>query len=340
VWAADSGAAVYWWRGPGRAGFQGTADAVCQSLGLIDHLDPDVVMVFASDHIYQMDIAQMVTAHLASGAGVTVSACLAPRARASAFGVMETGPDGAIRGWEEKPAHPVPSPFDPSRSLVSMGNYVFDPGVLRRALIEDGVSNVSSHDFGRDVIPALVEQGMASAYDFSSNRTPGARTEPYWRDIGAVDEYYRANLEVADPAGPEIFGSHWPLRTRRPGMGDPIFLSHPFAKGDSVISWDARVHPSARIEDSVILPFATVGPGAVVRRAIIGENAHCPAGAVVVGSPSSVAEPGWWVSPAGVAVFTERDSTRPGVSVPHRAPERSQLDTRRRQWATPVLTTS
>jgi len=223
-----------------------------------------------------------------------------------------------------------------------MGNYAFDPGVLRRALIEDAASEASSHDFGHNVIPTLVAQGMAFAYDFSEKQTPGGPPTPsYWRDIGAVDDYYRANLDMADPAGPEIFGPQWPLRTRWPGSGDPVSLSRPFAKGDSVISWDARIHPSAHIEGSVILPLVTVGPGAVVERAIIDEGARVPAGAEVVGGLSSPpAQPGTWVSPAGVAVFTQGDSTCPGGLVPRRVAARLSRDPGPVPWVNPVPTTS
>ena len=151
--------------------FEGTANAVYQNLGLIEQHAPDLVVVFGADHIYRMDVRQMVDFHLRSGADVTVAALPVPIGLASAFGIIDAAPDGAIRGFREKPIDPAPMPSDPTRAFASMGNYIFKTDVLISALREG--HRLGENDFGKDILPRLIQTKRVYAYDFSENRIPG-----------------------------------------------------------------------------------------------------------------------------------------------------------------------
>jgi glucose-1-phosphate adenylyltransferase len=181
--------------------FEGTADAVGQNLHRIDGLHADLVAVFAADHVYRMDVRQMAAFHLARDADVTVAALRVPIAQASAFGVLCADRDGRVGGFREKPARPIAVPDDPTSAYASMGNYLFRPSVLRRAL-QDAVCR-GEHDFGRDVLPRLVRQeARVYAYDFRRNRVPGLRPSEevgYWRDVGTLPAYQAAEGDALGP---------------------------------------------------------------------------------------------------------------------------------------------
>jgi glucose-1-phosphate adenylyltransferase len=294
VWGAGSGIRVSVWAGPRGRGFVGTADAVFQSLDFISRWAPEVVLVFAADHVYEMDVSEMVAEHRRSGAGVTVASCRVDLDAAARLGVMVTREDGSIKDWEEKPNQPTPLPADPVAALASMGNYAFEPGLLARALVADAASTTSSHDFGRDVIPALVAAGEATAYDFSGNRGPGAATADYWRDVGTLDAYYQASFEWVDPAR-HPGNATWPM---------PGAQGRSLADGGSVIFPGARVASTARLYRSIVLPGATVGPEVVLERSIVDEGAEVPAGTVAVDGVGMEQRPVGWVSPGGIRVLT------------------------------------
>jgi glucose-1-phosphate adenylyltransferase len=197
-----------------QANWRGTADAVRQNLDLLDGTRADLVAVFAADHIYRMDVRQMVSFHLHHDADATVAALSMPLHQASQFGVIRTGDDGRIIGFDEKPAHPLCCPDDPSFAYVSMGNYLFRPNVLRRALRD--AARRGGHDFGRDVLPMLVEQANVRAYDFRRNAVPGlapGEEAIYWRDVGTIEAYLDAQQD-AQGLFPmlNLRNAAWPIR--------------------------------------------------------------------------------------------------------------------------------
>jgi glucose-1-phosphate adenylyltransferase len=205
--------------------YRGTADAVRQNLGRLEGLGVDLVAVFAADHVYRMDVRQMAAFHVARGADVTIAALRVPIGYACEFGVLVTDADGRVVGFQEKPAHPAPLPGDPGSALVSMGNYLFAPAVLKRTLREAALCG--EHDFGCHVLPRLVREGRVYAYDFRLNTVPGTRpTEEsgYWRDVGTVGAYRDAE---ADARGPRprfaLDNPEWPvaptLAPERPECG-------------------------------------------------------------------------------------------------------------------------
>jgi glucose-1-phosphate adenylyltransferase len=244
--------------------FAGSADAIYQNLNLIDDERPDHVLVFGADHIYRMDPRQMLEQHVETGAGVTVAGIPVPIAEASAFGIIDAGADKRIREFHEKPAVPPPMPDDPTRAFASMGNYIFDTDVLLEVLREDADDEKTRHDIGGDIVPRLTGRGVAYVYDFATNRVPGQteRERGYWRDVGTLDAYYEASMDLI--------------------AVDPVFDNGTIISGasvrQSVVSPRVRVHSYATVEGSVLFEGVTVGRGAVVRRAIIDKNVEIPDG--------------------------------------------------------------
>ena len=192
--------------------YTGSADAILQSLNLVYDAAPEYILVFGADHVYRMDPEQMLNAHIVSGAGVTVAGIRVPREQASAFGVIETADDGVrISSFLEKPEQPPGIPGSPNESFVSMGNYIFTTEVLINALLEDAQDESSIHDMGTNIIPNLVAAGEAAVYDFGTNEVPGAtdRDRGYWRDVGTIDSYYDAHMDlVSDRKSTRLNSSH------------------------------------------------------------------------------------------------------------------------------------
>ncbi|MDR7474844.1 MAG: sugar phosphate nucleotidyltransferase, partial [Armatimonadota bacterium] len=248
----------------GETWYQGTADAVYQNLNLLRDFHPDIVAIFGADHIYRMDVGQMLAFHLERQADVTVAALPVPVERATGFGILEVDRDHRVIGFEEKPVRPLTIPGDPARALSSMGNYLFTREVLVEALLDDAQRG-GDHDFGRSIIPELVPRARVYAYPFSQNRVPGVRPyeeEGYWRDVGTIPAYYEANMDLlgAQPRL-DLDNPRWPI------------LTSPYP-GPS-----ARV-TGGEIEDVLIGEGSTVR-GAVVRRSILGRNVLVESGAVV-----------------------------------------------------------
>src|SRR5919205_1206953 len=182
-------------RSPGETWYQGTADAIYQNVNLVEQSDPHVVAIFGGDHIYRMNITDMIEYHAQKSADVTVAAIPVPRKQAFEFGVIEAADDGHILAFHEKRADAPTMPGDPERVYASMGNYVFSTRTLLRLLHEDAAEDSSTHDFGRDILPKLAGKAEIFAYDFQNNRIPGEASDavPYWRDVGTIDAYYEAN---------------------------------------------------------------------------------------------------------------------------------------------------
>ena len=277
--------------------FQGSADAIYQNLNLVTDERPDIVCVFGADHIYRMDPRQMVDRHLSTGAGVTVAAIPVPREEATSFGVIDADEQGVIRQFHEKPADPPPMPGDPARALASMGNYVFDT----QTLIDIVTPNVDAPliDVGGDVIPALTQQGVAHVYDFSTNIVPGQdeRERGYWRDVGTLDSYYEANMDLIAPVPVfNLYNDRWPVYTYRKALppakvsrgvgGEPSFVDGSLlCQGSivsgahverSIISPSVFVDHDAHVTDSILMEGVHVGVGARLRRCIIDKNVVIP----------------------------------------------------------------
>jgi glucose-1-phosphate adenylyltransferase len=285
----------------GETWYQGTADAIFQNLNLIDDTKPDLVAVFGADHIYRMDIQQMVEFHMDRKAAVTVATLPVPVEEANQFGIVEVDSGLRVAGFEEKPESPTQMPGAPGRSLASMGNYLFNPEVLREALIEDSIRENSHHDFGRDLIPALIERVPVYAYNFMTNRIRGDSEVnlSYWRDVGTLDSYYEANMDLRD-ARPHLnlYNPLWPLRTAyydqppakfvfdedgRRGLALHSVISEGCivsggAIRNSVLGRSVRLHSYSLVEDSVIMDYAEIGRHAKIRRAIIDKNVYVPEG--------------------------------------------------------------
>ncbi len=275
----------------GRTSYKGTADAVYQNIDLIRSRKPELVLVFGADHVYTMDIRPMIEQHLRTQADVTVSTLPMPVSEAVQFGTASIGPDWRIRDFQEKSPYPRSIPGRLGQTLVSMGNYIFDPDVLVDALTADAKRAESRHDFGRDILPSLCARRRMYAYDFRTNEIPGLDgPSDYWKDVGTVGTFYQANLDLLDPNSHlHVCTSRWPLgpfRSRPPAgrlvsrlYGDfgivrnSLVSSSAVVDGafvrDSIIGPEVRILSGAIIEESVILGRTTINERAQVRRAII-----------------------------------------------------------------------
>ncbi|HET7016954.1 MAG TPA: glucose-1-phosphate adenylyltransferase [Streptosporangiaceae bacterium] len=306
--------------------YTGSADAIYQSLNLIYDDQPDIVAVFGADHVYRMDMMQMVAQHQAQGAGVTVAAIPVPRADATDFGIVQTAADGrTIEAFLEKPADPPPLANDPNMSYASMGNYVFDTNVLIEALRKDAADEESRHDMGGDIVPMLVSQGAAQAYNFLENEVPGAepRDVGYWRDVGTLDSYFEAHLDLC-AVHPifNLYNDKWPILTHVPSQppakfvhdsGDRVgrAINSVVSNGvivsgglvlDSVLSPGVRVNSWSRVERSVVMHNTRIGRYAVVQNAILDKNVEVPDGAVVGVDKEHDKARGFVVSAGGITV--------------------------------------
>ncbi|WP_162834614.1 glucose-1-phosphate adenylyltransferase [Amycolatopsis circi] len=277
--------------------FQGSADAIHQSLNLVHDESPAYIAVFGADNIYRMDPRQMIDAHIASGAGVTVAGIRVPRAEARSFGVISTEDGTKIDAFLEKPEDPPGLPDSPDESYVSMGNYVFTTQVMLDALHADAKDPASKHDMGRDIIPALVEKSEAAVYDFSGNVVPGetSRDHGYWRDVGTIDSYYDAHTDLISTQPIfNLYNRKWPILAHPGQRAAAKFVEGGTATQsivsngciisgaqvvDSVLSPDVFIENGAVVQGSVLLDGARVGRGAVVRRAILDKNVVVPPGA-------------------------------------------------------------
>jgi len=305
--------------------FAGSADAIYQNLNLIGDENPDVICVFGADHVYRIDPRQMVAQHVDGGAAVTVAGLRVPIEQARAFGVMELAPDGRqITAFREKPEHPAGIPGSPGEAMVSMGNYVFDAKMLVDAVSADSRDPSSSHDVGGDIIPMLVERGAAQVFDFASSEVPGVskREHGYWRDIGTLDAYYDAHLDLISPDPVfNLYNQNWPILKQpdrlppakfvfdepgRTGLAiDSMVCAGVIVSGGvvrrSVLSPQVYVRSGAEVDDSVLLDAVDVGEGAVVRRAIVDKHVVIEPGATL-GVDLERDRERFVVSPGGIVV--------------------------------------
>jgi len=269
--------------------FAGSADALFQNMNLIRDERPTHMFVFGADHIYRMDPNQMLEHHLETGAGVTVAGIRVPIKEAPQFGVIETEPGSTmISAFREKPDDPKGLSDSPEEAFVSMGNYIFTTEVLTDILQADAASSGSGRDLGGDIIPALVASGEAHVYDFTHNLVPGEtpRDSHYWRDVGTLDSYYDANMDLVDPHPIfNLYNDRWPVHTSYHKTLPPakIVAHGEFGAGrvlNSMISPGAII-TGATVDHSILSPNVRIEPGATVENSILFDNVVVSAGAVV-----------------------------------------------------------
>jgi glucose-1-phosphate adenylyltransferase len=302
----------------------GSADAIYQSLNLIRSEQPDLVAVFGADDVYRMDPSQMIEAHRDWGAGVTVAGIPVARESASSFGIIRVAPDGhRIEAFLEKPADPPALPGRPGESLAAMGNYIFDRDVLVEALHADAADESSQHGIGSDIMPRLARDGAAHVYDFLQNQVPGSSGPSYWREVGTLDSYFAAHMDLcaAHPVF-SLYNDRWPILTQVPPqppakfvldngervgravnsvVSNGVIVSGGLAR-ESVLSPGVRVSELALVERSVVLHGTRVEQRAVVRNAILDKNVVVRAGATVGVDAERDAGRGFTLSEGGVTV--------------------------------------
>ena len=302
----------------GAAWYRGTADAVLQNLNLIDDFNPDLVAVFGSDHIYRMDVNQMVAFHQETGAEVTIAARPVPVEEATSFGVLGVDHTSRVVQFVEKPPEPPSIPGDPAHALASMGNYLFSRRVLVDALLEDARRS-TDHDFGRSIIPELVPGGHVYAYDFEQNEIPGVKPYEeagYWRDVGTIQAYWEAHMDLLGESPRfDLDNRNWPVRSEyhagpparfigaevdNAHVGEASLVKRATVR-NSILGRSVWVNEGAVIEDSIIMDHTTVGKGARLRRAIVDRFNIIPADADI-GLDRGEDRRRYHVDPAGLVV--------------------------------------
>ena len=315
----------------GKTWYRGSADAVWQCQHVMNDEHPELVCIFGGDHIYKMDVRQVLAFHQDVHADATVAAIPVPRHVAREFGVLEIGADGRIVAFHEKSENPPPMPGNESMCLASMGNYVFKPDVLLRELDEDDRLEDSKHDFGHDILPRMVEKGLAVfAYDFATNMVPGEdeHNRGYWRDVGTVEGYWEAQMDLIE-IRPQfnLYNFRWPIRTgathdppakfvfrdeaqARVGIATDSMVSHGcIISGGrihrSVLGVGCRVNSFSEVEESVLFEGVRVGRHAKIRRAIIDKDVEIPSG-TVIGFDREADRQRFFVTDNGLVVIPKR----------------------------------
>ena len=289
----------------GKKWYEGTADAIFQNMNLIDDEDPDQICVFGGDHIYRMDIRQMLKFHRKRRAVLTVAAIPVPVKDALKFGIIEVDDEWRMTGFEEKPQSvPKTIPGNPDFVLASMGNYIFERGPLVKELKRDARNNKSSHDFGKDILPRMFPEGKVFVYNFIQNDIPGAeeKEKGYWKDVGTLDTFWEANMDLVgvDPHF-NLYNNKWPVWTYIPPLPPAKFIHFSELRTgrainsmigagaiisgslveNSVLGYSVRVHSFAHVEHSVIMNNVEIGRGAKIKKAIIDKHVRIAPGASV-----------------------------------------------------------
>jgi len=304
--------------------YEGTADAVYHNLNLIRDFAPDLVAVFGADHIYRMDINQMIRFHREKEAEVTVAALPVPLRDASGFGIIEAGRDGRVSGFQEKPKKPKPMAQDPDHAYSSMGNYIFDADLLMKVLEEDA-SKPGSHDFGRDILPRLIAGHRVMAYNFRDNIVPGTKPyeeQGYWRDVGTLDAYWQAHMDMLG-CSPllDLRNLEWPVLTDtfdgptasfgRAVIEDSIVGQGSLVSGAtirrSVIGRNVHIEQGAEIDECVILDGVRIGSNARLRRVIADRHNAIPQSAEI-GISTQADDNGYQTTDSGLIVLPRGQS--------------------------------
>jgi glucose-1-phosphate adenylyltransferase len=305
-----------WW-------YKGTADAVYQNLDAIDSHDPNTVLVLAGDHVYKMDYGPLVVFHKEHGADITIGGVRVPIAEAGDFGIMSVEDDGRVVAFDEKPEKPTPMPGREGVALASMGIYVFEPEFLHEALRRDAADPSSAHDFGRDIIPKALRNKQVYAYAFEDIET---KAQSYWRDVGTVDAYYAANMELVH-VSPELnlYDRRWPIWTYQAQVPAAKFvlddagrrgmaINSMVAGGcivsgatvrESLLSSDVVVDEYTTVVRSVVLPDVEIGRNCYIANSIIDEGSVIPDN-VIIGMNADDDRRRFYVSPKGIVLVTRR----------------------------------
>jgi glucose-1-phosphate adenylyltransferase len=317
----------------GSAWYSGTADAVYQNLNLLREAAPAYVLILAGDHVYKMDYARLLADHVATGADVTVACTEVALSQASSFGVVAVDPDGRIRAFDEKPAQPAAIPGRPDCALISMGIYVFGADLLGEQLTRDAADPGSSHDFGHDLLPWLVRSHRVQASRFADSCVNRVEGRPYWRDVGTVDAYWEANLDLTRVV-PELnlYDDDWPIRSvqdphppakfvlddgegRRSQVINSLVSNGCIVSGatvrSSLLFSKVRVAERSLVEDSVVLGGAVIGRGVVLRRVVVDEGCVIP-DHFKAGLHPAEDRAHWQVTPRGIVLITPAMLGQPG----------------------------
>ncbi len=312
----------------GKHWYRGSADAIFQNLNLIDDLSPKHIAVFGGDHIYKMDVRQMLDFHVERDAILTIAAIPVPIAEANQFGIMEVDAQGRVIGFEEKPSVPKEIPGRPGWALASMGNYFFRGDALVEQVTRDALDSHSAHDFGKDILTGIVASSNNSVYvyDFSTNRVPGQPESErgYWRDVGSIDAYWRATMDLTAIV-PEfdLYNHRWPLRTQYAHLPPAKFVHDDPESGrtgtavnsivsegcvvsggvirSSILCPQVRINSYSVVEESVLFERVDVGRRAKIRRAIIDKGVSIPPN-TVIGYDLEADRERFYVSDDGVVV--------------------------------------
>ncbi len=314
----------------GKRWYTGSADAILQSMNALSDERPDYVVVVGADHVYRMDFDQMLQSHIESGLEATVAAIRQPLSLATQFGVIEVDKDQPtkISEFREKPSDPKPVPGDDTQALVSMGNYIFNAQSLIDAIERDALDESSTHDMGGDIIPYFVEQGTAGAYDFTFNEIPGAteRDRSYWRDVGTIDSYYDAHMDLISTMPIfNLYNDEWPVFNQQINMAPAKFIHD--SEGNqgrtndsivslgvvvsgsvierSVLSPNVRVFSRSLVTDSVILDNVEIGRDCTIRKAILDKDVAVADGASIGVNRERDIERGFTVTDSGITVVTK-----------------------------------
>ena len=304
--------------------YQGTADAVFQNLHFLRRYQPEHILIVAGDHIYKMDYGRMLAEHVRQRADMTVACLDVPIAEAREFGVMGINDEGRVIEFVEKPQNPPPMPGNPERALASMGIYIFNTGFLFEQLERDALTHGSSRDFGKDIIPHIVPRYRVFAHRFANSCVGSDRHAPYWRDVGTIDAYWEANMEMTKVT-PELnlYDRDWPIWTYQEQLPPAKFVFDDddrrgtaidsLVAGGCIISGatvkrsllfsSVNVHSWATVEDSVILPGADIGRHAVLKRCVVDKQCRIPEG-MQIGVDPELDRQRFHVSPKGITLVT------------------------------------
>lgn len=306
--------------------YLGTADAVTQNIDIVDDYNVEYIIILAGDHIYKMDYEIMLRQHAETGADVTIGCLTVPRMEATGFGVMHTDETGKIIDFLEKPADPPGTPDDPDMALASMGIYVFRWDFLRELLLEDAEDSSSSHDFGHDIIPAIVKKGTAHSHRFGDSCVmSGLETQPYWRDVGTIDAFWQANIDLTEFVPTlDLYDNVWPIWTYSE-LAPPAKFIHDeqdrrgqaiqsLVSGGCIISGaevnnsllftNTRVHSYAALDHAVVLHSVDIARNARLSNCVVDSRVNIPEGLVVGEDPE---EDGKWfrVTSGGITLITQ-----------------------------------
>lgn len=312
----------------GEQWYQGTADAVYQNIYNLERFPAEYVLILSGDHIYKMDYGEMIEDHIAAQADVTIGCLPVPLAAGREFGIMGVDDQHWVRAFAEKPANPFPMPGDPNRCLASMGIYVFKARYLYETLCNDGARRTSSHDFGKDIIPRIIQTDRVRSFPFHDKNT--GQTQ-YWRDVGTLDAYFAANMDLV-AVHPELnlYDQTWPIRAYTPSLPPPKFVfadesSHPPRCGhaldstvapgciisggrvaQSVLGPNVRVNSYADVRESILFEGVSIGRSCRIRRAIIDKGVHVPEGTDIGYDRDADLRRGYTVTETGITVVSQQ----------------------------------